>query len=108
MSTTTADRTVLTDESDMEFVNLSLGPSNGIVTQSLSTVSSNVVQMDASTAIITQPALGQDVQLGMLYDVRTAQFFSGVSLWNNEVVNAKQELDEQSVQNAEFTYAFSL
>ncbi len=64
--------------------------------------------MEASTAIITQPALGQDVQLGMLYDVRTGQFFSGISPWNNEVVNAKQELDEQSVQNAEFTYAFSL
>ncbi|RYO92050.1 hypothetical protein DL763_004806 [Monosporascus cannonballus] len=55
-----------------------------------------------------RPALGQDVQLGMLYDVRTSQFFSGISLWNNDDVNAEQELDEQKVQNADFNFSYSL
>jgi hypothetical protein len=64
--------------------------------------------MDDSTVAPTLPALGQDVQLGMLYDVRTAQFFGGVSLWNNDVVNAKQTLDDNEVQNAEFTCSYSL
>lgn len=57
---------------------------------------------------LSRPALGQDVQLGMLYDVRTSQFFAGVSLWNNDVVNAKQELDEQKVQNADYNFSYSL
>lgn len=64
--------------------------------------------MDASTAVLTHPALGHDVQLGMLYDVRTAQFFGGVSLWDDKIVNVKQALDEYTVQNGEFTYSFSL
>jgi hypothetical protein len=64
--------------------------------------------MDDSTVVLTLPVLDQDVQLGMLYDVRTAQFFSGVSLWNNDVVNAKQTLDDHEVQNAEFTCSYSL
>ncbi|KAI2624052.1 hypothetical protein GGS21DRAFT_325573 [Xylaria nigripes] len=55
-----------------------------------------------------QPALGQDVQLGMLYNARTSQFFGGLSLWDNTVVNAKQELDEKTVQNADFYYSYSL
>ncbi|RYP73509.1 hypothetical protein DL770_007759 [Monosporascus sp. CRB-9-2] len=58
--------------------------------------------------VLSQPALGQDVQLGMLYDARTSQFFGGISLWDNDVVNAKQELDEQKVQNADFTFSYSL
>jgi len=58
--------------------------------------------------VLSQPALGQDVQLGMLYDVRASQFFGGVSLWSNEVVNAKQELDENKVQNADFNFSYSL
>ncbi|KAK0512138.1 hypothetical protein JMJ35_005266 [Cladonia borealis] len=64
--------------------------------------------MDPFTEVLTLPALGQDVQLGMLYDVRTAQFFGGLSLWNNNVVNAEQTLDEHAVQNADFTYSYSL
>ena len=64
--------------------------------------------MDPFTEVLTLPALGQDVQLGMLYDVRTAQFFGGFSLWNNNVVNAKQTLDERTVQNADFTSSCSL
>ncbi|KAM0330220.1 hypothetical protein ACHAQA_004395 [Verticillium albo-atrum] len=58
--------------------------------------------------VLSLPALGQDVQLGMLYDVRTAQFFGGVSLWNNDIVNAKQELDDNKIQNAEFKFSSSL
>src|SRR6266699_5204382 len=65
--------------------------------------------MDApSDEVLTLPSLGQDVQLGMLYDVRTGQFFGGMSLWDNDVVNAKQTLDDRVVQNAEFTYSYSL
>ncbi|KAK2741696.1 neoverrucotoxin subunit beta-like protein [Colletotrichum kahawae] len=57
---------------------------------------------------LSQPALGQDIQLGMLYDVRTSRFYGGVSLWDNSVVNAKQELDEAQVQNADFVLSDSL
>ncbi|EFX00284.1 fibronectin, type 3 [Grosmannia clavigera kw1407] len=58
--------------------------------------------------VLTQPALGQDIQLGMLYDVRTSHFYGGVSLWDNAIVNEKQALDEHQVQNAEFIYSYSL
>jgi len=61
-----------------------------------------------STVVLTRPALGEDVQLGMLYDIRAAQSFGGLSLWNKDVVNAKQTLEDQAVQNAEFTYSYSL
>ncbi|EOA81113.1 hypothetical protein ACJQWK_07980 [Exserohilum turcicum] len=64
--------------------------------------------LDASTAVLKRPALGEDVQLGMLYDYRTSQFYAGVSLWDNSVVNAEQILPEQMVQNGDFTYSFSL
>ncbi|KAK6359513.1 hypothetical protein TWF696_000669 [Orbilia brochopaga] len=58
--------------------------------------------------VLSQPALGQDVQLGMLYDVRSSQFFAGVSLWDDDVVNAKQNLDTEKVQDAEFYVSYSL
>ncbi|KAI1213276.1 uncharacterized protein F4807DRAFT_257179 [Annulohypoxylon truncatum] len=64
--------------------------------------------MDCSDAVITLPALGQDVQLGMLYDVRDAQLFAGLSLWDDKVVNAHQELEDHKVQNAGFIYSTSL
>ncbi|KAI2471704.1 hypothetical protein F4781DRAFT_386374 [Annulohypoxylon bovei var. microspora] len=67
-----------------------------------------IESVDIPTMALTLPALGQDTQLGMLYDVRNAQFFDGVSLWDNEMVNAKQTLDDHAVQNAEFTYSTSL
>ncbi|KAF3809460.1 hypothetical protein GCG54_00012741 [Colletotrichum gloeosporioides] len=57
---------------------------------------------------LSQPALGRNIKLGMLYDVRTSQFFSGVSLWDNSVVNAKPELSEEQVQNADFVLSHSL
>ncbi|EQB48666.1 hypothetical protein CGLO_12085 [Colletotrichum gloeosporioides Cg-14] len=57
---------------------------------------------------LSQPALGRDIKLGMLYDVRTSQFFSGVSLWDNSVVTAKAELSEEQVQNADFVLSHSL
>ncbi|KAJ0272255.1 hypothetical protein Brms1b_010445 [Colletotrichum noveboracense] len=57
---------------------------------------------------LSHPALGQDIQLGMLYDARTSQFFGGVSLWDHSVVNAKQELNEAQVQNADFVLSHSL
>ncbi|KAH7303384.1 hypothetical protein B0I35DRAFT_365004 [Stachybotrys elegans] len=49
------------------------------------------------------PSLGEDVQLGMLYDARTGQLFADSSLWSNDIVNTKQELDDK-VQNVEYTY----
>ncbi|KAK4031565.1 hypothetical protein C8A01DRAFT_21239 [Parachaetomium inaequale] len=49
--------------------------------------------MSLSTIVLPKPALGQDVQLGMLYDVRSGQFFASLSLWDNDVVNAKQQLE---------------
>ncbi|KAI1070650.1 hypothetical protein LB507_006632 [Fusarium sp. FIESC RH6] len=57
---------------------------------------------------IILPALGQDVQLGMLYNVRTSELFAGISLWDNTVVNSEQTKDESKVQNAEFFYSTSI
>ncbi|RGP78374.1 neoverrucotoxin subunit beta [Fusarium longipes] len=57
---------------------------------------------------IILPALGQDVQLGMLYNVRTSELFAGISLWDNAVVNSEQTKDENKVQNAEFYYSTSI
>ncbi|XEU95058.1 hypothetical protein FSHL1_000342 [Fusarium sambucinum] len=57
---------------------------------------------------IILPALGQDVQLGMLYNVRTSELFAGISLWDNAVVNNEQTKDESKVQNAEFYYSTSI
>ncbi|KAK6512522.1 hypothetical protein TWF481_001406 [Arthrobotrys musiformis] len=62
----------------------------------------------SSDRILFQPALGQDVQLGMLYDARSSQFFAGISPWDNAFVNAKQELDEVRVQNGDFDFWYSL
>lgn len=50
-----------------------------------------------------QPALGQIIQLGMLYDVRSQQFFSGISLWKDYDVNAVQAKDD-----TEYRYTYSL
>lgn len=58
--------------------------------------------------VLDQPALGHDVQLGMLYDVRSSQFFAGVSLCNNDVVNANQKLDEDKTQDAKYELSYSL
>ncbi|XDG05408.1 hypothetical protein ABKA04_005023 [Annulohypoxylon sp. FPYF3050] len=58
--------------------------------------------------MITKPALGQDVQLGMLYDVRTMQFFAGVSLWDNKIVNEHQELEEDKLQDPHYSLSYSL
>ncbi len=82
--------------------------STALLTQPASGYLTSLPTMDASPAILSQPALGQDVQLGMLYDSRTAQFFGGVSLWDNEIVNARQTLEEHTLQNGEFTYSTSL
>ncbi len=64
--------------------------------------------MALSTMVLTKPALGEDVQLGMLHDVRSGQFFAGLSLWDNDVINAKQQVEDQQVQDADFTYTTSL
>ncbi|KAK6523032.1 hypothetical protein TWF281_002454 [Arthrobotrys megalospora] len=58
--------------------------------------------------ILSQPALGQDVQLGMLYNACSSQFFAGVSLWDNDVVNANQKLDEEKVLCTDFDFSCSL
>ncbi|KAF4773552.1 hypothetical protein HER10_EVM0001731 [Colletotrichum scovillei] len=57
---------------------------------------------------ISQPALDQDVQLGMMYDARTSQFFSGISLWDNSTVNPTAEIDTKQLQGAEFHFSESL
>jgi GTP-binding protein EngB required for normal cell division len=64
--------------------------------------------MDSSSMVLSLPALGQDVQLGMLYDVRTAQFFGGMSLWTNDMIDRLQTLDDHTAQDAGFTYSYSL
>ncbi|QPC72255.1 hypothetical protein HYE68_003007 [Fusarium pseudograminearum] len=64
--------------------------------------------MVVSGTVITLPSLGQDVQLGMLYNARTSELFAGISLWDNDVVNAKQTKDENRVQNAEFSFSTSI
>eukprot|EP01113_Clastostelium_recurvatum_P011373 TRINITY_DN1578_c0_g1_i1.p1 TRINITY_DN1578_c0_g1~~TRINITY_DN1578_c0_g1_i1.p1 ORF type:complete len:683 (-),score=180.78 TRINITY_DN1578_c0_g1_i1:355-2262(-) len=51
------------------------------------------------------PTLGQDVQLGMLYDARSSQFYAGYSLWDDKVVNAKVDIDTDKVQEAHFEYS---
>ncbi|KAG4218218.1 hypothetical protein PC116_g33302, partial [Phytophthora cactorum] len=58
--------------------------------------------------VIKRPALGQDVQLGMLYDARTMQFFAGVSLWDDDVVNKVQEKKEDKLQNTDYSLSYSL
>lgn len=58
--------------------------------------------------MITKPALGQDVQLGMLYDVRTMKFFAGVSLWDNKTINEHQELEEDKLQDSRYSLSYSL
>ena len=55
-----------------------------------------------------QPALGQDIKLGQLYDVRSSQFFGGISLWKDSDVNAVQQADDKKVQNAEYRFTYSL
>jgi hypothetical protein len=54
-----------------------------------------------------QPALGQNIQLGMLYDVRSQQSFGGISLWKDSQVNAAQATDDNKVQNAEYRFTSS-
>ncbi|KAK3493368.1 hypothetical protein B0T13DRAFT_50003 [Neurospora crassa] len=55
-----------------------------------------------------QPALGLNIQLGMLYDARSQQFFSGISLWKDSEMNATQAVDDKKVQNADYRYTYSL
>jgi len=78
--------------------------STALLPQPASGYPTSLPNMDASPMILSQPALGQDIQLGMLYGSRTTQFFGGVSLWDNEIVNARQTLEEHTLQNGEFTY----
>ncbi|PNP59433.1 hypothetical protein THARTR1_00923 [Trichoderma harzianum] len=62
--------------------------------------------MDRSVKVL--PALGQDVELGMLYDVRTEQFIDGESLWSNDVVDSKHAIEYYRAENPEFTCSHSL
>ena len=55
-----------------------------------------------------QSTLGQDIQLGRLYDVRNSQFFGGISLRKGSDVNDVQQTDDQKVQNAEYRFTYSL
>lgn len=65
--------------------------------------------MGGTSDVLHLPALGQDVQLGMLYDVRTSILFGGVSLWDDAVVNANAKSDtSDKIQNAEYTFSTSV
>lgn len=55
-----------------------------------------------------EPALGQNIQLGQLYDVRSRQFFAGISLWKDSEVNAIQATDDKKVQNADYRFTYSI
>ena len=44
----------------------------------------------------------------MLYNARTCEFFGGVSLWDHDVVKAKEEIDDAEVQNADDRCSYSL
>ncbi|KAJ1563159.1 hypothetical protein HK405_011876 [Cladochytrium tenue] len=57
---------------------------------------------------IKMPALGEDIQLGMLYDYKTATFFSGVSPWRSSVANPTVDTPPNIVQNAEYKLFTSL
>ncbi|KAK1775417.1 hypothetical protein QBC45DRAFT_335358 [Copromyces sp. CBS 386.78] len=62
----------------------------------------------ANEVFALQPALGQNIQLGMLYDARSQQFFSGISLWKDSEVNATQAVDDKKVQSADYRFTYSL
>jgi len=65
--------------------------------------------MGGTNDVIQRPALGQDVQLGMLFDVRTSTLFGGVSLWDDAVVNANAKSDSSDkIQHAEYTFSSSV
>ena len=65
--------------------------------------------MGGTFDVLHRLALGQDVQLGMLYDVRTSTLFGGVSLWDDAVVNANAKSDtSDKIQNAEYTFSTSV
>lgn len=55
-----------------------------------------------------QPALGQQLQLGALYDARTRSFFSGISLWDSASFADKEKANENQVQNADYYFTYSL
>ncbi len=59
-------------------------------------------------SVITRPALGHDIRLGMLWDARTGEVFGGISLWKDSDVNATQEIEEGKVQHAAYAYSLSL
>jgi hypothetical protein len=59
-------------------------------------------------SVITRPALGHDIQLGMLWDARTGEVFGGISLWKDSDANAAQEIEEGKVQGAAYAYSLSL
>lgn len=59
---------------------------------------------------ITLPSLGHDIQLGMLFDVRTMENFAGASFWDSNVCWREICADAQNnqVQNAEFKFSSSI
>ncbi|KAK6339773.1 hypothetical protein TWF718_009167 [Orbilia javanica] len=63
---------------------------------------------DPDDTVLSRSALGQNIQLGMLYDARSSQTFASISLWDNDFVNAKQEITEETVEHADFTTSCSL
>ncbi|KAL2148627.1 hypothetical protein VTH82DRAFT_2181 [Thermothelomyces myriococcoides] len=63
---------------------------------------------DRHEDVLLMPSLGQDVQLGMLYDARSSQLYAGLSLWDSKDVNTIEEIDENKVQDTKYEYSFSI
>ncbi|KAF3062915.1 hypothetical protein CFAM422_010440 [Trichoderma lentiforme] len=64
--------------------------------------------MSQRATVVTLPALGRNVRLGMLCDIRTGELYGGVSLWDDSDINGEMEIQSDKVQNAEYMYSTSL
>ncbi|KAL5087851.1 hypothetical protein Trisim1_007502 [Trichoderma cf. simile WF8] len=64
--------------------------------------------MSQGATVVTLPALGRNVRLGMLCDIRTGELYGGVSLWDDSDINGEMEIESGKVQNAEYMYSTSL
>lgn len=55
------------------------------------------------------PALGKNIELGMLFDARSSQFYSGLSLWDNADINYEDvKINNQTIQDSSFMFSYSL
>lgn len=80
----------------------------GNAQQNIAVAQANAAPNTGEASVITRPALGHDIQLGMLWDARTGDVFGGLSLWKDSDINAAQEIEEGKVQGAAYAYSLSL